>query len=242
MLKKYKTILILLFVLIITSYYKPLTLYLFPNLDTYQRKLIEEGLQAITVLIFITSMKLWHSVGNLTKISKKSILLMFPIIVFSFIPMYNGVSTYQVSNILMVMGFSFFIGFSEELACRGVILQELMYKGKVRSIILSSMIFGFLHLMNLFKGAGFEDTMLQIIFATCFGLTMAMVRYKTELILPQILVHALWDFNSKISKSDNVSESYTIVFFISIALVILWGVFLTVREWKNSKIEITTSR
>jgi membrane protease YdiL (CAAX protease family) len=166
---------------------------------------------------------------------------MFPIIIFSFIPMYNGVSTYQVSNILMVMGFSFFIGFSEELACRGVILPALMHKGKVPSIILSSMIFGLLHLMNLFKGAGFEDTIIQIIFATCFGLTMAIVRYKTELLLPQILVHALWDFNSKISKSDNVSESYTMIFFISIALVILWGVFLTLREWKNSKIEVTTS-
>jgi membrane protease YdiL (CAAX protease family) len=240
MLKKYKTILILLIVLIITSFYKPLTLYLFPNLDIYQRKLIEEGLQAITVLIFITAMKLWYSVGGLTKISKKSMLIMLPIIILSFIPLYNGVKTYKVSNILMVMVFSLFIGLSEELACRGVILPALMHKGKTTSIILSSIIFGSLHLMNLFKGAGFEDTIIQMIFATCFGLTMAVVRYKTELILPQIFVHALWDFNSKIAKSDNVSEGYEIIFFISMALVILWGVLLTLRELKNDKVQNLT--
>lgn len=123
MLKKYKTILSLLIVLIICSFYKSFILYIFPNLNTYQTKLIEEGLQVITVLIFITGMKLWHSVGSITKISKKSILFMLPIIVLSFIPLFNGIVTYQISTILMVMGSAIFIGFSEELACRGVILS-----------------------------------------------------------------------------------------------------------------------
>lgn len=233
MLKKYKTILMLLIVLIITGFYKPLTLYLFPDLNTYQTKLIEEGLQVITVLVFITAMKLWHRVGIITKISKKSILFMLPIIVFSFIPLFNGIGTYQVRNILMTMGIAIFIGLSEELACRGVILSALMHKGKVPAIIISAIIFGSLHLMNLFKGAGVEDTMIQIIFATGFGLTMAIVRYKTELILPQILVHALWDFNSKIAKIDNISESLEMIFFISLVLVVLWGIFLTLRECKK---------
>jgi membrane protease YdiL (CAAX protease family) len=235
MLKKHKTILMVLVVLIISSFYKFFILYLFPVANTYLAKLIEEGLQAITVIIFITGMNLWHNVGNIIKISKKSILFVLPIIVLSFIPLFNGMNTYEVSSILMVMGISIFIGFSEELACRGVILPALMYKGKVYSIIVSSIIFGSLHLMNIFRGAGIEDTMLQVIFATGFGLTMAIVRYKTELILPQILVHALWDFNSKIAKKGNISESFEIVFFISVGLVILWGVALTLREWKNNR-------
>lgn len=233
MIKKYKIILMCLIILIISGFYKPLTIYLFSDLNSYQIKLVEEGLQAITVLIFITCTKMWNRVGVITKISKKSILLMLPIIVFSFIPLFNGVVTCQVTNILMVMGIAIFIGVSEELACRGVILPALMHKGKMHSIILSSIIFGSLHLMNIIKGAEFEDTIIQIIFATGFGLTMAIVRYKTELILPQILVHALWDFNSKIAQKDNISESLEIIIFISLVLVILWGVFLTIREYKK---------
>lgn len=89
--------------------------------------------------------------------------------------------------------------------------------------------------MNLFKGAGLEDTMIQIIFATGFGLTMAVVRYKTELILPQIFVHALWDFNSKIAQGNNMSEGLELIILISLVLVILWGVFLTLREYKNKQ-------
>lgn len=147
----------------------------------------------------------------------------------------NGLATYQADNILMVMCICISIGLSEELACRGVILPALMHKGKVPSILLSSTIFGALHLMNLFKGAGFEDTILQIIFAAAFGLTMAIVRYKTGLILPQIFIHALWDFNSKIANKAEMPESLEIVFLISYVLVILWGIFLTLREWKNDK-------
>lgn len=235
MIKKYKIILMCLIVLIITGFYKDLTLYLFPRLNPYQTKLIEEGLQAITIVVFINGMKLWHRVGIITRISSKSILLMLPIIVLSFIQLFNGIVTYETGNILMVVGISIFIGLSEELACRGVILSALMHKGKVTSIILSSIIFGVLHLMNLFKGAGLEDTMIQIIFATGFGLTMAVVRYKTELILPQIFVHALWDFNSKIAQRDNMSEGLELIILISLVLVILWGMFLTLREYKNKK-------
>jgi len=95
-----------LIVLIITGFYKDLTLYLFPELNPYQTKLIEEGLQAITIVVFITFMKLWHRVGIITRISNKSIILILPI------------------------------------------------------IVLSSIIFGALHLMNLFKGAGLEDIMI----------------------------------------------------------------------------------
>lgn len=235
MVKKYKIILIILIILIITSLYKNLTSFLFPNLNTYELKLIEEGLQAITIIIFITFMKLWNSVGILTKISKGSIVLMLPIIVMSFVPLFNGINTQDIRIILIVLGISMFIGLSEELACRGVILSALMHKGKINSIIISSVIFGALHLMNLFKGAEFQDTLVQIIFAAGFGLTMAMVRVKTNLILPQILVHALWDFNSKIANESNISEGFEIIFYMSLVLVILWGIILTLREWKTIK-------
>lgn len=237
MLKKYKTLLIFFIILIITGCYKALVSYLLPNLDTYLAKLIEEGLQALTVLLSITVMKLWPEVGGMNKISKESMLLMLPIIIFSFLPLFNGLVTYKPGNILIVAIFTVFIGLSEELASRGVILSALIHKGKVPAIVLSSLIFGSLHLMNLFKGAGLEETLIQIAFAAGFGLTMAVVRCKTKLLLPQILVHALWDFNSKMSKDDFASEGLETVVFISLILVILWGIFLTLREWKSDSVK-----
>ncbi|WP_242940527.1 CPBP family intramembrane glutamic endopeptidase [Anaeromicropila populeti] len=234
MIKKYKTVYLLLGILVMTGFYKSVIHLVCPELSFYPAKLIEEALQAITVIAFISWKKLWGNVGVLTKVNRKSILFMLPIIIVSFMPMVSQrLKTDQLVEIVMIAVISLLIGFSEEMSCRGVLLQELKHLGKASSIITSSVIFGCLHMLNLLKGVDIGSTIIQIIFAVGFGLTMAIVRYETSFILPQILVHALWDFNSKISDDTNLSARLELLIWLSLVIVVLWGIFLYIRKRRD---------
>ncbi len=55
------------------------------------------------------------------------------------------------------------------------------------------MIFGLFHLINLISGANLYGTLLQVIYASCFGIGMAYLYIKTRDLLPCILIHYLFD-------------------------------------------------
>ena len=96
------------------------------------------------------------------------------------------------------------------------------------AIIGSSLLFAGLHLINFFKGASLEDTLIQIVFAAGFGLVMAVVGSQTASLLPLMAVHALWDFNSEGSVHE-VSDAAAVVIYLAMLAVVFWGCWLTYR-------------
>ncbi|WBW99799.1 CPBP family intramembrane metalloprotease [Oceanirhabdus sp. W0125-5] len=99
--------------------------------------------------------------------------------------------------------------------------------------------FALFHLGALLYGANIVDTLIQVMFAFGFGLIMAVVRYETDLMLPCILVHALWDFTLFITEPSE-SEVINSILRIRIGIVILLGIYLTFRvgEKSNKNYEI----
>lgn len=227
-------------VIVASLYGKEIAKLLFPSFSTYPLKVVEEFLQLGVVLLFLALSRSFSKVGNVTKLSRQSLVLMLPIILLSFIPLFNGVVIEHAYKVIYFAIFCLCIGFTEELACRGLMYSEFSQWGKRSAIVLSSVAFGVLHITNLIKGGDLEQTLIQIVFATGFGLSMAVVRFRSELLLPQILVHALWDFNSKLSgKEDNVLVDLLVN--VSIVIVILWGIYLTVRVCKDKNMSLNKS-
>lgn len=230
--KDTKIIIITLVLMILMSCYRPLINEVAPNLNKYIETLIRKLLQAITIIIYITKLRLWKDVGLITKVSKEGLLLLLPVVILSFIPIFNGVKVIGINIILVILIITFLIGIIEELVFRGIILSALKQRGKKSAILISSAIFGLFHLFNLIYGADILDTVVQVIFAFGFGLIMAVVRYETDLLLPQIIVHALWDFIFKISNTD-FKPTIDTIHSISLVLILLWGLFLTFRVYKK---------
>ena len=116
--------------------------------------------------------------------------------------------------------------FVEEFAFRGIVLGSLKKYGEAFAIIVSSIMFGFMH-------ANFE----QIPFTFMVGLILGYISEKTESIWPAVLIHG---YNNFISVAFNYFLSdfsielqniiYTILLSVSLFLGIL-ALFIT----KNSK-------
>lgn len=106
-----------------------------------------------------------------------------------------------LSIINLIVG-CFFLGVAEEFLCRGWLLNEFLErfgdtkKGVWYSIIISGIIFGLIHLGNIYTmGQDVPTTIMQVISAAGTGIVFGLIYYKTKNIWSVIILHGLWDFS-----------------------------------------------
>ena len=91
-------------------------------------------------------------------------------------------------------------GFFEEGLFRGVVFSVLASRleknktGLLKTIIISSLIFGGAHLLNIFSGASVGATLLQACYSTLTGALFAFILVKTKNIILCALTHGLYNF------------------------------------------------
>jgi len=92
------------------------------------------------------------------------------------------------------------IGIFEELAFRGTLFLAILEKRRDSTkkifwtTVVSSALFGFVHLANLLEGAGVGATLMQVGYSFLIGGMCSIVLLKTGNILICILLHAVFDF------------------------------------------------
>ncbi len=83
-------------------------------------------------------------------------------------------------------------GIWEEVAFRGVILNlQLRKYSKTVVILLNGIIFGFYHFANLLNGWDLSNVIIQVIYASCLGISFAYMYIKTRSLIPSIIAHYL---------------------------------------------------
>jgi membrane protease YdiL (CAAX protease family) len=143
-------------------------------------------------------------------------------------------------------GFFIFIyalqpGIWEEVAFRGIIFTLLTKKyTEKKSILISSFLFGLMHLFNLINGAGLFSTIFQVLYATIFGILFAYMFSKTKSLLPCIICHYLIDSLGQLFSSGFVSGLFaniivTIIGFAIIPLIINLILIRSITKEKDNK-------
>lgn len=89
-------------------------------------------------------------------------------------------------------------GVCEELACRALPVSVMMRDWMDEKHILvvasfTSVLFGVIHLLNIFSGKDVTATIVQVIFATCVGMFFAAIYLRTGNIVITILFHSAHD-------------------------------------------------
>ena len=130
------------------------------------------------------------------------------------------------------------IGLFEELAFRGVIFlmfAEKRYttrKGLFWSLILTSAVFGGVHLVNVLMGAGIGATILQIGYSFLIGAMCSVVLLKTRNIWICVALHAIYDFCGTLMPTlgagtwwDTPTVVFTAVLAVATAAYLVWQFF-----------------
>ena len=133
----------------------------------------------------------------------------------------------------------FCIGLFEEACFRGVILlgflekRRATKKGQLFAILLSSAVFGAIHLVNLFFGASPVAVLMQIGYSFLIGAMCSVVLLKTANLWLCVLLHATFDFCGALVPTlgeGRIWEPFTITLTVLIALATT--LFYTVAFFK----------
>ena len=137
------------------------------------------------------------------------------------------------------------IGLFEEAAFRGVVLLMVAEKRRGSrkdlfvSIILSSAVFGAIHLVNIFTGANPGAVILQIGYSFLIGAMCSVVLFKTANIWLCVALHAIYDFCGHLMPTLGTGSWWdTPTVVITVILAVFTVVFYVAALWRIDPIEL----
>jgi uncharacterized protein len=136
-----------------------------------------------------------------------------------------------VGFVLAALAMGVFVGFAEELVCRGVLLVGL--RGSVQEVAvwaLTCLMFGMMHGLNIFLGAPVAGTVVQIVLAAMQGSSFYIIRRYSGSLVWAMLLHGLWDFAVTVQeKSDGGDDPLFALMYVAGVLALIGG-FVVARR------------
>lgn len=155
---------------------------------------------AVFLLVYSNGYKVFGKPQNL--------LFLIPCIIiaidnFPFVAYFSDKMSLVHTNPLHFLLFTVYclsVGLFEELIFRVIVFSILAErfsndkKGFLKTYVLSSAIFGLVHLFNIFAGASVPATLLQVVYTTLTGGLFAFAFIQTKNVLFAAFIHALYNF------------------------------------------------
>ncbi len=216
---------------------------------------IRNLLKQILPLCFCTPLVLFYLVKNQKKIfySAKNFAYILPCLLVAinnlpFIPWIKGrcgFAEVSIVEFLLFVLYCALVSAFEEFVFRGVLFSSLLgafkksKKGLLKAMVFSSLIFGFMHILNLFNGAGVVETILQVGYSTLIGGLCVFVFVKTCNILCSVLIHGAYNFcglifDSTIGLGNGVFfDTATIIITIIIGFAVAVFVLISLKNYSD---------
>lgn len=172
----------------------------------YGNEFVVEGIMALLVLAVMLMFGNSYVFKEKRRGFFESVKLGWPMLIIALFNLIASIiaikgKTFDSNALINLVVFSFAIGCAEEFLCRGWLLNEFTERYKndkkqiIASILLSSLIFGIMHISNIWNtNQGLFMTIMQILEATACGFLLGSIYYKTKNIWSVVFIHAFWDF------------------------------------------------
>jgi len=208
-----------------------------------------ELITAVVLILLVSWLGWWRQIG-FKSVAKGGWKFLFPILLIALVFLnmawvidtsgkwFMGFSS--PIELFSLIGVVLLLGFVEEGIFRGVLFYGLRTKlTPLFTVILTAVIFGLFHFVNLIEGATFDQTLFQALHAGAMGFLYASLRLHLDAVWPLMLTHSFWDFSLFTLQSAHHTEAVVegsmplSLGFMIAAPALLYGVFVYWR-WRKS--------
>lgn len=158
--------------------------------------------------------------------SLKSFLYFIPLLIIGSCNLWHGVGlNYAPPEAILFAVSMLCVGFIEEVIFRGFLFKALAKDGLKAAVLISSVTFGFGHIVNLLSGAALLPTLLQILYATAVGFLFTMLFYRGKSLWPCILTHSVVNTLSVIGGETSAAGEITSALLLT-AVSLGYGLYI----------------
>ena len=186
----------------------------FGNADTLSEAIGIPKLLTVVVGILL-SFLLWHFLRShrLTEAyglcrfqgKPRDFLYFLPLIAISSVNFWNGLTLQEAPLTIFLYILSMCcVAFLEEVIFRGLLFRGLCKENITVAIWVSSLTFGFGHIVNLFFGEPVLPTIMQLVYASAIGFCYTAIVYTGGSLLPCILSHAFVNTTSIFAREPDL--------------------------------------
>ena len=178
---------------------------------------------------------------------KESIINAIPLILLSFALMIYGIilfhKDFTINNVFNVILESIIAGFAEEFIFRKLVLESALKRWGnekyIKCILFVAILFGLVHITNLFQGATIPSTITQVITATLIGIIFGLIYYRTKSFLFVAILHTVFDIGAGLSNGVNMIGTKTSINYLSTGTYLLFLILLISNFFcENKRIKI----
>lgn len=156
-------------------------------------------------------------------------LYFIPLILLSSVNLWFGVRMNMplISSILYALTM-ILAGIIEEILFRGMLYKEMAKSNEKSAMVVSSLLFGVGHIVNLFNGSGAElvANMCQVVYAVSVGFMFVMLFKKSGSILPCIVTHSLLNLLSTFNNGEKANIYIIPVSLFIVVVSVLYSIYL----------------
>jgi uncharacterized protein len=191
---------------------------------------------ALTVLgiLLLSGLRWWKRAGFVRAQGRGQLSIFW----LAFIPpvvnlVIGGIHLPNLQVGLTFLVLALMVGFSEEVFFRGLIMRAILPHGAWKAAIISSLLFGLTHSLNVLSGSNSFYTLLQIGYALAIGFCFAAMAIRTGLIWPLVLAHFLTDlfgFWAGGLGSAGVTSAEIIIAAVYVVVFTAYGLWLMLKR------------
>jgi uncharacterized protein len=161
-------------------------------------------IMVVMIAILLTLLGWWRIAGFTGPSSWRNLgVLWLPAVVVLVLPAIRGFQSVDSSTFIYLAIGYILTGFMEESWMRGLVLRVLGPTGPVRAVVISSILFGLLHVGNLL----YRNPLIvfaQMIGAAADGIGMGAIRLRTNTIWFVMAIHTFHDLLLKLSNLPTI--------------------------------------
>ncbi len=213
-----------------------------PDADQLTVYLMNKGLFAVALLIMLAKWDGLRGYGFERGRSWRFLLPGAPFLLLTALLAVNPESPYGLGT-AAALGWilvSVFVAIGEEGVFRGLIWRALEDRGMLTTSLLTSVLFGAVHLLGLFAPIPWQIIVSQAVFAAGVGMMFAAVRLVSGSLLAPIFLHALFDAGAIVA-AGGVQEMFSDTMSVGRLLVpgiafFVWGLIcvLVIRRRRRT--------
>lgn len=196
-------------------------------LPQYQPEFIALIALSVLMVMALSLLGWWKVSGfNLPAEWRDSRLMIVPFLIVLGLPFLMGIKPSDLGTfVYLLIGYAL-TGFMEEGLMRGIVLRVLKPTGTNRSVIVSSLLFGLMHIGNLlYRNPAIVFA--QMLGAFVHGIGLSAIRLRTNTIWFPVILHALHDLALKYTNFPAIPLDV-----VQVTLLMVYGIYL-LRGWKN---------